>query len=384
MAIDFPSSPTTGQNYTFGNVTFQYDGEKWVLVGAGPTLPLSIANGGTGNNNGVTAPALYVGGAAPPSGVDAPINLGLAISAAASALTIALKGADGNDPSASNPVLIPFRNATEATGTPTFLSITAAASLVISSGSTLGVTTSQAFRLWVVGFNDAGTFRLGVINCSTWSSSACNIYPLSEWGVASSTAEGGAGAADNAGVFYTGTAVSAKAYRVLGFIEWSASGLTAGTWTTTNLLRSQLFSPSTRLPGDWVQVVSTTAAATAFVGTLATYVYATGNTVSITPSSAANIIRATVNATLETDAANRNTYTRMSRGTASATNMFGSETNIWSATTGGGDMSCGQTMLGYDKPNTASAQAYAVQLRVTTGGELTNLIACWELVEMMG
>jgi len=47
-------------------------------------------------------------------------------------------------------------------------------------------------------------------------------------------------------------------------------------------------------------------------------------------------------------------------------------------------MSCGQTMLGYDKPNTASAQAYAVQLRVTTGGELTNLIACWELVEMMG
>src|SRR6185369_16273900 len=122
---------------------------------------LDVANGGTGATTGVQADALDVT-TAPPSGMDTPINMGLAVSAAGSALTIALKGADGNDPSATNPVLIPFRNATEITGTPTWMTITAAQSLVVSSGSRLGVTSATAFRLWVVGFNDASTFRLGV------------------------------------------------------------------------------------------------------------------------------------------------------------------------------------------------------------------------------
>lgn len=74
----------------------------------------------------------------PAGGLNAPYNLGLAVSAASSALTIALKGADGNDPSSTNPVLIPYRNVTPATGTPSFLKVEAASSLVISSGSTLG------------------------------------------------------------------------------------------------------------------------------------------------------------------------------------------------------------------------------------------------------
>src|SRR5690606_5418771 len=76
------------------------------------------------------------------NGFDTPLNFGLAASAGSSALTIALKGADGNDPSATNPVKIPFRNVTSATGTPSWLEVTAASSLVISSGSTLGVTSS--------------------------------------------------------------------------------------------------------------------------------------------------------------------------------------------------------------------------------------------------
>jgi hypothetical protein len=91
-------------------------------------------------------------------------NIGFAASVGSSALTIALKGADGNDPSASNPVIVPFRNVTAATGTPTFLTITAATSIVISSGSTLGMTSGVAATLAIVGFNDGGTFRLGLIN----------------------------------------------------------------------------------------------------------------------------------------------------------------------------------------------------------------------------
>jgi hypothetical protein len=63
---------------------------------------------------------------------------GLAASVAANALTVALKGEDGNDPSASNPVSIRFRDETPATGTPNVRTVTGAKSIALSSGSTLG------------------------------------------------------------------------------------------------------------------------------------------------------------------------------------------------------------------------------------------------------
>lgn len=140
---------------------------------------------------------------------------------AANALTIRIKGFDGNDPSASNPVYIPFRSATAASGDIDVLTLTAATSLVVSSGSTLGTTSAVAATLTVVAFNDATTLRLGIINQTT--SAAVGS-------IASSTAEGGAGAADSSGVFYTGTAVTSKAYTVLGYLV--ATEATAGTWAT--------------------------------------------------------------------------------------------------------------------------------------------------------
>ena len=35
MAIDFPASPTNGQTFTSGTVTYTYDGTKWTAVAAG-------------------------------------------------------------------------------------------------------------------------------------------------------------------------------------------------------------------------------------------------------------------------------------------------------------------------------------------------------------
>lgn len=150
-----------------------------------------------------------------------PVNLGLQASVAASALTISLKGKDGADPSATNPVTIPFRNVTAATGTLSYLVVTTATSLVVSSGSTLGMTNDIASTLAIVAFNDAGTLRLGIINPTT--------LPITD-SIGSSTAEGGAGAADSAGVFYTGTAVTSKAYTVIGYAVITEA--TAGTWAS--------------------------------------------------------------------------------------------------------------------------------------------------------
>jgi len=180
-------------------------------------------------------------------------NIGLAASVAANALTIALKGADGNDPSASNAVNINFRNVTPGAGTSTNLSITAATSLVISSGSTMGFTSASAGRLWIVGFNDGGTFRLGAVNVL----SSQDVYPLRD-GIYSSTAEGGAGTADSAQVIYTATAITDKAMTILGYMDWAAGLVTAGTWAIAPTT-IQLMEPGIAKPGETIQIRRTTA-----------------------------------------------------------------------------------------------------------------------------
>lgn len=217
----------------------------------------------------------------------------LVATVAASALTIALKTISGGDPSGSDPVFVSFRSATVATGDNTVLTLTAASSLVVSSGSTLGATNAIPFKLWIVGFNDAGTFRLGVIN----TLSGTNIYPLGQVPLASSTAEGGIGAADSTQVFYTGTAITSKAYVILGYLSFETGLATAGTWSS-GPTRIQLYSSSVPLPGMTIQT------AASFTGAVAT-----GTTVipyddtipqntegdqylsqAITPTSAANIL----------------------------------------------------------------------------------------------
>ncbi len=223
------------------------------------------------------------------------LNGTIAAAVASNALTISIKGNDGNDPSAGNPVYVVMRNAAFATGSFTLMALTAATSLVISSGSTLGATSATAFRIWVVGFNDGGTFRLGAINCRSGNS----IYQLGQGTtIVSSAAEGGAGAADSPHAFYTGTAVSAKPYQILGYLNYSSGLATAGTWNV-GPGAIQLYGLGVALPGQTVQVQQTFTGA---VNTGTTVVPADdtipqiteGNefmTQAITPSATANLLR---------------------------------------------------------------------------------------------
>ncbi len=225
-------------------------------VGAGVTSVVSGfgLTGGTITGTGT----LSISTTAPPSGFDLPINMSLAASVAANALTISIKDAAGSDPSSTSPVLIPFRSATASTGTVTWLAITAATSIVVSSGSTLGFSNSTPGRFWVIGFNDGSTFRMGVINCFT----TAGIFPLAEYQLLSSSAEGGSGGADSAGVVYTGTAVTSKAYRILGYCEYTAGLATAGTWNASPDI-IQVFGPGIKRPGDTVQIQESASAAVA-------------------------------------------------------------------------------------------------------------------------
>lgn len=148
------------------------------------------------------------------------INYGLSTSVGASALTIALKGADGNDPSSSNKVTFDFRNATATTGTPSFGSATAATSVTISSGSTLGHVSAVAEYIYVYAINNAGVVELAVSTDPIWE----------EASVQTTIAEGGAGAADSRSVLYSTNARVGVGVRLIGRLQ--STQATAGTWAS--------------------------------------------------------------------------------------------------------------------------------------------------------
>lgn len=144
-------------------------------------------------------------------------NLSLTASVGSSALTIEVKNKAGNDPSAGDPVKIAFRNATSATGDYSVATLSAALSLVISSGSKLGHADATAHYIYVYMFNDGGTLRLAV---------SSKYYD--EGAVQSATAEGGAGAADAFSTIYSDAAITSKAMRLIGRLKTTQT--TAGTW----------------------------------------------------------------------------------------------------------------------------------------------------------
>lgn len=149
------------------------------------------------------------------------LNIGLASSVGSSALTIALKQADAStDPSTgSAAVKIGFRSSTATSGAFNVRSVTGALSLVISSGSTLGQVDGQASRLYVYAIDNAGTVELAVSG---------TFYEENQ--LISTTAEGGAGAADSRTVIYSTTARSNVPFRLIGTIDNTQT--TAGTWAS--------------------------------------------------------------------------------------------------------------------------------------------------------
>ena len=115
-----------------------------------------------------------------------------------------------------------FRAATLGSGAVSTVSGTPA-DLVISSGSSLGTVSGQQSRIAVLALNNAGTIELAAVNIAGGND-------LTETGLISTTAEGGAGAADAVNVVYSTTARANLAYRVLGYIESTQAA--AGTWVT--------------------------------------------------------------------------------------------------------------------------------------------------------
>lgn len=186
-----------------------------IVGGAGGSIPYQtaadttalLANGTAGqylkSNGGASAPSW----ATVPTAQIQPISA----SVAGNALTIS-----------AGFLTLDFRSTTLGSGTVTTVSGTPS-NLVISSGSTLGTVNGQQSRIVVLAINNAGTIELAAVNIAGGNQ-------LDECNLISTTAEGGAGAADSANVIYSTTARTNVAYRVIGYVE--STQATAGTWAT--------------------------------------------------------------------------------------------------------------------------------------------------------
>ena len=151
-----------------------------------------------------------------PSSSSEVTNLSLVSSVGSSALTIAVKNQAGSNPSAGDAVKVGVR---DASGSYSQRTITSALSLVVSSGSTLGQTSASAARLFIYLIDNAGTLELAVSQ---------TLYPDNQ--TISTTAEGGAGAADSGTVVYSTTARSNVNFRLIATLDNTQT--TAGTWAS--------------------------------------------------------------------------------------------------------------------------------------------------------
>jgi len=121
-----------------------------------------------------------------------------------------------------NPTILDFRSSPLTSGTVTSFVVANAISLIIPSTSTMGTVNAQPSRIVVLAINNAGTVELAAVNIAGGS-------VLDETTLITTTAAVAAG--NSATAYYSTTARSNVAYRVVGYIE--STQATAGTWATT-------------------------------------------------------------------------------------------------------------------------------------------------------
>ena len=122
-----------------------------------------------------------------------------------------------------NPTTLDFRSNSLNNGTVNTRTVTTPITLTISSGSTLGTANGRAARIVLIAIDNAGTVELAAVNLA-------GGVNLDEATLMSTTAEGGAGAADSANVVYSQVARANVPFRVVGYIELTQAA--AGTWAT--------------------------------------------------------------------------------------------------------------------------------------------------------
>lgn len=151
-------------------------------------------------------------------------NASFVSSVAANALTNALKGINGLDPSPANPVSVSFRSTTLTDTAPVVRSIEAAMSIVAPQGATFGFTANETGYLYKYLVDDGATLQMGLTKKAIFDESRLH-----------DTVAIGAGS-DSDNVLYTTSAVTNAAVRLIGR-ELIQTGATPGDWSNASTRR---------------------------------------------------------------------------------------------------------------------------------------------------
>lgn len=151
--------------YLFQSGIPEWNAETTYYIGSYATnssgdIFMSIADDNT--NNALTSTANW---SRVFMGTDSPLtleNCTIAASVNANALTIALKDKNGNDPSASSPVIVATRSLTANNGTYTLRRITSALSVTVPSGASLGTVNGVGAFVYAYLCWNGSSFVLGV------------------------------------------------------------------------------------------------------------------------------------------------------------------------------------------------------------------------------
>jgi hypothetical protein len=223
-------------------------------------------------------------------GYESPINMQVNASVASGQLTVAIKGVNGSDPSSSNPVLVGFRSQTQNSGINVFGSLQAATLFTLASTSSLGCVTGVLCRLWgelICQTESAGACTSILVGLSVQSQGAgtAACFPLLEH-VLQSTGSGTSGGTSVNTIYTSVSALSGKAIRIAFFVE--ATWTSGAGWALASNNIVQLLGPGVKKPCDIVQSTFQNA----------------GATFSITPTSAANLIRIAASTSFQGSATN--------------------------------------------------------------------------------
>lgn len=295
-------------------------------------------------------------------GYNAPLNLTLGSTVGSNQLMISVCANSSTlptctAPTATNPILVAFRDPTIANGDPVMRSLTSSLSFTIASGNTMGCVSGQMCRLWEFLIDNAGTLAL----CAYNANSSGNIIGLDE-AVVQTSQSGTTGGSNAQNLYCSTSAVSAKSIRYIGYIDVQET--TAGTWASLPTT-TQLFGPGIARPGATIKRITANATSATTVSSATKLV--TNTTVSITPASAANVIRVTANGALLSGTASV-AAAQLSRGTTPT--LIG-EPSLGNTASGNGAQI---PLSATDQPNTTSSVSYFVFIWNPTGSGTSQWI----------
>jgi hypothetical protein len=166
-----------------------------------------------------------------------PKNLGLAFTVGGNALSATVVTAAGSIPTAADQIRVAIRSSSAASGAFNVRTIANSIGLTISNGSTLGHVNGSKGKIHWYLIDYPGTVEL-----------AASAAYFGNSGIASTTAEGGAGAADSETAMYSATARTNVPYLWIG--ETTDTQTNAGIWlsTPTEINTSAVQTPDKPVP----------------------------------------------------------------------------------------------------------------------------------------